>query len=121
AQNETGQERTRSTIWSGQHRILLACFIILSVAATWICLRGREVPENDAARLVATGDLKTNGEHWMIFRFDAPQKKGVQIVSVQVIGNDNISANVYPVVSIGGGSIESIRESKVPISQLLKA
>src|SRR5438477_8709973 len=117
------QDTKRALRRSGQvqRRVLLAYFIMVCLVATWIVLLGREVPENDAARLVAVGDLKTNGEHWIIFRLDAPPKRAVQIATVQIIGNDNIPVIVYPLIRIGCGSILSLPDSTVPISKLIKA
>jgi hypothetical protein len=106
-----------------------ACFIILSVVATWIVLLRREVPGNDLARVAAVGDLKTNGEHWVIFRFDAPQKRAVSIVGVQVIGSDNVpeiagSDNIRPnstaPIYEWLNYVQSTPDSTVPIYELVK-
>jgi len=71
--------------------------------------------------VVAVGDLKTNGEHWVIFRFDAPRKRAVQIVTVQVRGSDNNPVITYPLPSGTVARALSIPDSTVPISELVKA
>ena len=104
-----------------RRRLMPACLLILSAVAIWIVLLRREVPEADLARVVAVGNLKTNGEHWVIFRFDAPPKKSVQIVNVQVIGRDNFPANPYPFVPTSDSSVLSMPDSRVPIFAVVKA
>jgi len=108
-----------------RRRIALAFFMILSVVATFIVLLRREFPQNDLARVVAVGDLKTNGEHWVIFRFDAPAKRAAQIASVQVRAFDHIfQGNTYPVAplaAVAGSGAFSLPDSTVPIYEVVEA
>jgi hypothetical protein len=106
-----------------RRRIALACFIILSLVATCIILLCREVPKNDLARVVAVGDLKTNGEHWVIFRFDAPAKRAARIGTIQVRSSDNTWGPylVAPFPVVAGNSALSFPDSTVPIHEVVKA
>ena len=104
-----------------QRRITLASLLTLSVVAIGIVLLRGEVPENDVARVLAVGDLKTNGEHWVIFRMDAPRRKGVWISNLQVIGTNNFPTHAFPFVSTGEDSAQSFPDSTVPIYEPVKA
>src|SRR4051812_28538086 len=104
-----------------RRRILLAGFIVLGVVAIWAVLLWHKLPESDVARVVAVGDLKTNGEHWVLFRFDAPKKRAARIVTVQVSTSDGNFLNAYPSAANQHDSAGPFPDSTVPISELVKA
>jgi len=107
---------------SGVRRcVTLSCLVILSAVATWIILWSHEFPENDVARVVAVGDLKTNGEHWVIFRFDAPKRTGALIANVQVSTPDGVPLNTYPWIGDQDNSASCFPDSTVRISEWVNA
>jgi hypothetical protein len=104
-----------------RRRVLLAGFIVLGVVAIWTVLLWPKLPESDVARVVAVGDLKTDGEHWVLFRFDAPKKRAARIVTVQVSTSDGNFLNAYPSAVNPDNSAAPFPESRVPLSELVKA
>lgn len=110
-------DRTRSTRsnWT-RKRLLLACFAVVVGGAACIVSLSPGGPNNDLASVVAVGDVKTNGEDWTIFRFDAPRGKAASIYSVQVIGVNNFAIPKLP----GDGTVLSTPDSIVPIWETVK-
>jgi hypothetical protein len=76
-----------------ERRRLLASFAVLILGTMGVVLLPGEDPKSDVPQLEIVGDIKTNGEHWVIFRFDAPKRRGAVIKGAQVIGADNLVVN----------------------------
>ena len=97
---------------------ILTLAVILSLFAIGVVLLRRESSEG---RAVPVGELKTNGEHWVIFRFDAPKARAVSIGTVSVIGSNGTPEPTYPFIQDKHNVVLSVPDSGVPIYGFVKA
>lgn len=68
---------------------LWICTGIFFAVMTFIVLLPAESPNGVTVNLAAVGEVQTNGEHWVLFRFDAPKYSAVIIQQALTVGADN--------------------------------
>jgi hypothetical protein len=95
----------------------LLALVVLSVAGACVILLFPHDPTYDFAGVAVVGESKTNGQHWVIFRFDAPRGKAATIASIAVVGSNNVAFTKLP----GDGTVVSIPDSTVPIQENTKS
>ncbi len=71
-------------------RWLLALLGISFVGAAFIVFFPAGNPNAIAISATPVGEIRTNGEHWVIFKFDAPKSRAVIIQQVLAVGGDRM-------------------------------
>lgn len=69
-------------------RWLWVCFGVLFAGVACIAFLGPENPSAITVNLKPVGEIQTNGEHWVLFRLDAPKSRAVCIHQMLTVGGD---------------------------------
>jgi len=94
-------------------RWLWVCLGILFAGVACIAILRPENPSAITVKLTPVGEIQTNGEHWVLFRFDAPKSRAVMIQQFLTVGGDHM---LFPLLTRG----ECFPDSKQPVHELIK-
>ncbi len=67
-----------------------AYFALSFLCLGWIAFPRSPNPDSFAADLTRVGSIQTNGEEWVVFKFDAPKSRAVLIQGIWSIGKDRM-------------------------------
>lgn len=95
-------------------RWLWAPLGILIIGIAYLARFSDEDPDAIAVSATRIGECQTNGEHWIVFRFDAPKSRAVMIQQVLAVGGDRM-------LSLGKTRAESFPDPSRPIDERIEA
>ena len=95
-------------------RWLWVCLGILFAGVACIAFLRPENTNAITVNVTPVGEIQTNGEYWVIFRFDAPKSRAVMIWQILAVAGDRI-------LSPAGTRVESFPDPNRSVHERIKA